>query len=164
MAAPTGIVGRGLRLLRRPTEGQRQIERATKRQRAYDKGVVKGAGTGAVAGGGAGAAAASDISIEDVIETVTGVPKETFVQKEARSSDNTSSKMKNTVRDIKGTPAETPEKISKETYKRKPTAKESKEAREGKLKKGGKVAKKAKGGKIGRGCGAAMRGGGKVMR
>jgi hypothetical protein len=105
-------------------------------------------------------ATGASIGIEDVMEFIAG----SSVQKEARSSDNTASKMNNTVRDIKGTPAETPEKISKETYKRKPTAKESKEAREGKLKKGGKVAKKAKGGKIGRGCGAAMRGGGKVMK
>ena len=34
----------------------------------------------------------------------------------------------------------------------------------GKMMAGGKVKKYAKGGKIGRGCGAALRGGGKVMK
>lgn len=164
MADPITIIGRGLRLLRKPTEGQRRIEPLTKRQRAYDKGQVKGFGAGAGAGAAAVDLSSDDSMIEDVVSTITGVPKETFKQKEARSSDNVSSKMKSTVRDIKGTPAETPEKISEKTYKRKPTKTEEKEAREGKLKKGGKVKKYAKGGKIGRGCGAAMRGGGKVMR
>jgi len=95
MAAPLGIIGKGLRLLRRPTEGQRIIEPLTKKQRAYDKGVVKGAGTGAAAG------AAGTSGIEDVMEFIA---PGSSVQKEARS--NASSKLKNTVRDIKGTPAE----------------------------------------------------------
>ena len=90
----TTLIGKARQLLSRPTKGQRDVERATKGQRAYTKGQLKGAGTGAAAVD----LASEDSVIEDVVSTITGVPKETFVQKEARSSDNTSSKMKNTVR------------------------------------------------------------------
>ena len=92
----------------------------------------------AIAGGSAAAGATgASIGIEDVMELIA---PGSSVQKEARSSDNVSSKMKNTVRDIKGTPAER-KKMS-----------------------GGKVNYRKAGGKIGRGCGAAQRGGGKVMK
>jgi len=110
-------------------------------------------GTEAIAGGA-------------IVEAL-GIPAETLKQEYAGSDSmgkTMSTRRMDTIRDIKGTPAETPEKISEKTYKRKPTKTEEKEAREGKLKRGGKVKKYAKGGKIGRGCGAAMRGGGKVMR
>jgi len=179
MAAPVGIIGKGLRLLRRPTEGQRIIEPLTKKQRAYDKGVVKGAGTGAAAG------AAGTSGIEDVMEFIA---PGSSVQKEARS--NASSKLKNTVRDIKGTPAEIAAdkkrtKAAKEKNvpkpKRKPKVPTSTEKSSNpevyvdssvtydmdnmpKKMSGGKVNYRKAGGKIGRGCGAAMRGAGKVMK
>jgi hypothetical protein len=178
-AAPLGIIGKGLRLLRRPTEGQRIIEPVTKEQRAYDKGVVKGAGTGAAAG------AAGTSGIEDVMEFIA---PGSSVQKEARSSDNVSSKMKNTVRDIQGTPAELAadkKRAASKTVKvskPKPNTKASRSSDNvsSKMKntvrdisedskediKGFLRIKKSKGGKVsmGRGMGKALRGGGKVMR
>jgi len=162
MAAPLGIIGKGLRLLRRPTEGQRIIEPLTKKQRAYDKGVVKGAGTGAAAG------AAGTSGIEDVMEFIA---PGSSVQKEARS--NASSKLKNTVRDIKGTPAEIAAdkkraeatKASAEVSKPKPNTKASSEDSTENIEEFLRI-KKSKGGKVsmGRGMGKALRGGGKVMR
>jgi len=162
MAAPVGIIGKGLRLLRRPTEGQRIIEPLTKKQRAYDKGVVKGAGTGAAAG------AAGTSGIEDVMEFIA---PGSSVQKEARSSDNVSSKMKNTVRDIQGTPAELAadkKRAASKTVKvskPKPNTKASSEDSKEDIKEFLRI-KKSKGGKVsmGRGMGKALRGGGKVMR
>ena len=62
-----------------------------------------------------------------------GIPAETLKQKEVDSRSNVSSRMKSTVRDIKGTPSENKKKMKA-------------------------------GGKIGRGCGAAMGGAGKVMK
>jgi hypothetical protein len=161
-AAPLGIIGKGLRLLRRPTEGQRIIEPVTKEQRAYDKGVVKGAGSGAAAG------AAGTSGIEDVMEFIA---PGSSVQKEARSSDNVSSKMKNTVRDIKGTPAELAadkKRAASKTVKvskPKPNTKASSEDSKEDIKEFLRI-KKSKGGKVsmGRGMGKALRGGGKVMR
>jgi hypothetical protein len=161
-AAPLGIIGKGLRLLRRPTEGQRIIEPVTKEQRAYDKGVVKGAGSGAAAG------AAGTSGIEDVMEFIA---PGSSVQKEARSSDNVSSKMKNTVRDIKGTPAELAadkKRAASKTVKvskPKPNTKASSEDSKEDIKEFLRL-KKGRGGKVsmGRGMGKALRGGGKVMR
>lgn len=51
--AARGRSKRAYRLLDEPTEGERQIEPAIKGSRAYDKGVVKGAGVGAGIGGAA---------------------------------------------------------------------------------------------------------------
>ena len=99
-AAPLGIIGKGLRLLRRPTEGQRIIEPLTKEQRAYDKGVVKGAGTGAAAG------AAGTSGIEDVMEFIApGSSVQQFAGSDSMGK-TIATRMKDTVRDIQGTPAE----------------------------------------------------------
>jgi hypothetical protein len=95
----------------------------------------------AIAGGSAAAGATgASIGIEDVMELIA---PGSSVQKVA-GSDSMGKTMvtrrKDTARDIQGTPAER-KKMS-----------------------GGKVNYRKAGGKIGRGCGAAQRGGGKVMK
>ena len=83
-----------------------------------------------------GSAAAAGSSAPEILEIF---PEET--KEEISSLDNVSSKMKNTIRDIKGTPAE-------------------------ERKRGGKVAKRKMSGKVSkpRGCGVALRGYGKAMK
>ena len=165
MAAPIGIIGKGLRLLRRPTEGQRIIEPLTKKQRAYDKGVVKGAGTGAAAG------AAGTSGIEDVMEFIApGSSVQQFAGSDSMGK-TIATRMKDTVRDIQGTPAEIAadkKRAASKTVKvskPKPNTKASSEDSKEDIKEFLRI-KKSKGGKVsmGRGMGKALRGGGKVMR
>jgi hypothetical protein len=126
-----------------------------------------------IAGGSAAAGATgASIGIEDVMEFIA---PGTSVQKEARSSDNVSSKMKNTVRDIQGTPAELAAdkkraasktvKVSEPERKPKRNPEASSEDYTGDIKEFLRI-KKSKGGKVsmGRGMGKALRGGGKVVR
>jgi hypothetical protein len=168
MAAPIGIIGKGLRLLRRPTEGQRIIEPLTKKQRAYDKGVVKGAGTGAAAG------AAGTSGIEDVMEFIApGSSVQQFAGSDSMGK-TIATRMKDTVRDIQGTPAEIAAdkkraasktvKVSKPKPNTKASSEDSTKNTEN-IKEFLRI-KKSKGGKVsmGRGMGKALRGGGKVMR
>ena len=122
-------------------------------------------------------------------------PKDQKIPRIARqtkvdSTENISSKLKNTVRDIQGTPAEiAADKKRAEAAKaknvpkpkRKPKVPTSTEKSSNpevyvdssvtydmdnmpKKMSGGKVNYRKAGGKIGRGCGAAMRGAGKVMK
>jgi len=94
-------------------------------------------------------------------------------QTKADSTENVSSKMKNTVRDIQGTPAEIAAdkkraeatKASAEVSKPKPNTKASSEDSTENIEEFLRI-KKSKGGKVsmGRGMGKALRGGGKVMR
>jgi hypothetical protein len=168
MAAPIGIIGKGLRLLRRPTEGQRIIEPLTKKQRAYDKGVVKGAGTGAAAG------AAGTSGIEDVMEFIApGSSVQQFAGSDSMGK-TIATRMKDTVRDIQGTPAEIAadkKRAASKTVKVSKPKPNTKASSEDSTKNTENIEeflriKKSKGGKVsmGRGMGKALRGGGKVMR
>ena len=120
--APTDVVGRAARLLRKANPQQKRIEPLTKTQRYSDKLKVAGA---TASGGIAGAGAVS-----------------------AKAAYN-KGKEKNQGLNITGEEL----KIIEDNAK-KPAKKSY----------GGKVTRRKAGGKIGRGCGAALRGGGKVMR
>ena len=120
--APTDVVGRAARLLRRANPQQKRIEDLNKYQRHYDKLKVAGAtASGGIAGAGAVSAKAAYNK-----------------GKEKNQGLNITGEELKIIEDNTKNPA-------KKSY-------------------GGKVTRRKAGGKIGRGCGAALRGGGKVIR
>lgn len=122
--APTDVVGRATRVLRKANPKQKKIEPLTKTQRYSDK--LKAAGAAA-----AGATGALGLKAGYDKGRSKGL-------KEGREELNITGEELKIIEDNSKKPA-------KKSY-------------------GGKVTRRKAGGKIGRGCGAALRGGGKVMR
>jgi len=122
--APTDVVGRATRLLRKANPDQVRGEILTNSQRAADK--LKAAGAAA-----AGATGALGLKAGYDKGRSKGL-------KEGREELNITGEELKIIEDNAKKPA-------KKSY-------------------GGKVTRRKAGGKIGRGCGAALRGGGKVMR
>ena len=163
-------LGRIKRLLTPANTGQQTSRLGTRGQREYDLGQVKGGAAGAGAGVVAGAA-----TTESVIEVLTGLPKskqKSIIEKAELRKDE----RQDLRRRMHGAPAPkrkppVPKDVSKP--KRKPVdSSKTKPVDEEKIREylkinkayGGKVVSRKKGGKVGRGCGAAIRGGGAVRK
>ena len=167
-------LGRIKRLLTPANTGQQTSRLGTRGQREYDLGQVKGGGFGAVAGVTAGAA-----TTESVIEVLTGLPKskqKSIIEKAELRKDERQDLRRRMQKEMHGAPAPkrkppVPKDVSKPKRKSVDSSK-TKPVDEEKIREylkinkayGGKVVSRKKGGKVGRGCGAAIRGGGAVRK
>ena len=159
-------LGRIQRLLTPANTGQRTSRMATRGQREYDLGQVKGGGVGAAGGLAAGAA-----TTESVIEVLTGLPKskqKSIIEKAELRKDERQDLRRRMQEEMHGAPR--PKRkppVPKDVSKPKRKSVDEEKIREYlKINKayGGKVVSRKKGGKVGRGCGAAIRGGGAVRK
>lgn len=162
------------RLLTPPNIGKRTSRMATRGQREYDLGQVKGGGVGAAGGLAAGAA-----TTESVIEVLTGLPKskqKSIIEKAELRKDERQDLRRRMQGEMHGAPTPkrkppVPKDVSKPKRKSVDSSK-TKPVDEEKIREylkinkayGGKVVSRKKGGKVGRGCGAAIRGGGAVRK